>query len=89
MDPQPEPPKETVDWDTYLGPAAWRPFNSKHLDGFNFEKGGGLVGVEFSNGLALRGPLPVWQSAPMAKLRSSITRSRTNNCAQSIRTVSS
>jgi hypothetical protein len=28
----------------YLGPAAWRPFNSKLLDGFNFEKGGGLVG---------------------------------------------
>lgn len=39
-----EPPKEQVDWDTYLGPAAWRPFNSKHLDGFNFEKGGGMVG---------------------------------------------
>jgi hypothetical protein len=28
----------------YLGPAAWRPFNRKLLDGFNFEKGGGLVG---------------------------------------------
>jgi hypothetical protein len=28
----------------YLGPAAWRPFNRAHLDGFNFEKGGGLVG---------------------------------------------
>jgi hypothetical protein len=39
-----EPPKEEVDWDLYLGPAAWRPFNKKFLDGFNFEKGGGLVG---------------------------------------------
>ncbi len=38
------PSKELVDWDTYLGPAAWRPFNAKLLDGFNFEKGGGLVG---------------------------------------------
>ena len=28
----------------YLGPAAWRPYNNKLLDGFNFEKGGGLVG---------------------------------------------
>ena len=39
-----EPDKEIVDWDLYLGPAAWRPFNAKLLDGFNFEKGGGLVG---------------------------------------------
>jgi predicted dehydrogenase len=39
-----EPPKEQVDWDLYLGPAAWRPFNKRLLDGFNFEKGGGLVG---------------------------------------------
>ncbi len=42
--PEPEPPKEEIDWDLYLGPAAWRPFNKKHLDGFNFEKGGGMVG---------------------------------------------
>ncbi|MCX5648960.1 MAG: Gfo/Idh/MocA family oxidoreductase [Planctomycetota bacterium] len=41
---EPEPPKEEVDWDLYLGPAAWRPFNKKLLGGFNFEKGGGLVG---------------------------------------------
>ena len=41
---EPEPPKEEVDWDLYLGPAAWRPFNRGCLDGFNFEKGGGLVG---------------------------------------------
>src|SRR3954471_8165050 len=39
-----EPNKEVVDWNMYLGPAAWRPFNEKLLDGFNFEKGGGLVG---------------------------------------------
>jgi len=39
-----EPPREEVDWDQYLGPAAWRPFNKRLLDGFNFEKGGGLVG---------------------------------------------
>ncbi len=42
---QPEPPKEEADWDLYLGPAAWRPFNNRTLnDGFNFEKGGGMVG---------------------------------------------
>jgi predicted dehydrogenase len=43
--PEPEPDKEVVDWDMYLGPAAWRPFNEKQLDGFNFEKGGGFVGA--------------------------------------------
>jgi predicted dehydrogenase len=42
--PETEPDKSIVDWDLYLGPAAWRPFNAKLLDGFNFEKGGGLVG---------------------------------------------
>lgn len=42
--PEPEPDREQIDWDLYLGPAAWRPFNKKFLDGFNFEKGGGLVG---------------------------------------------
>jgi hypothetical protein len=42
---EPEPPKDVVDWDTYLGPAAWRPFNNRLLDGFNFEKGGGMFGA--------------------------------------------
>jgi hypothetical protein len=41
---EPEPSREEVDWDMYLGPAAWRPYNRRLLDGFNFEKGGGLVG---------------------------------------------
>ncbi|MGE5609595.1 MAG: Gfo/Idh/MocA family protein [Bacillota bacterium] len=41
---QTEPNKEDVDWDLYLGPAAWRPFNRQLLDGFNFEKGGGMTG---------------------------------------------
>ena len=40
---EPEPPKEKVDWDLYLGPAAWRPFNHGLL-GSGFEKGGGMVG---------------------------------------------
>lgn len=44
LPPEPEPPKEQIDWDLYLGPAAWRPFHSQLLDGFNFEKGGGMVG---------------------------------------------
>ena len=42
--PETEPDAAVFDWNMYLGPAAWRPFNAKLLDGFNFEKGGGLVG---------------------------------------------
>jgi len=41
----PEPPKEEIDWDLYLGPAAWRPFNKRlAASAFGFEKGGGLTG---------------------------------------------
>ena len=40
---EPEPPKEILDWDRYLGPAAWRPYNRGQL-GSGFEKGGGMVG---------------------------------------------
>jgi hypothetical protein len=41
---EPEPAKDVIDWNMFLGPAAWRPFNKKLMDAFNFEKGGGLVG---------------------------------------------
>ncbi len=48
---EPAPDKEVVDWDMYLGPAAWRPYNAKELDGFNFEKGGGFVGAFGAGGV--------------------------------------
>ncbi|MFW6124739.1 MAG: Gfo/Idh/MocA family protein [Pirellulales bacterium] len=41
---EPEPPKDVLDWDLYLGPAAWRPYNRHDMRAFHFEKGGGLVG---------------------------------------------
>ncbi len=41
--PQPEPPKDEVDWDLFLGSAAWRPFNRGLLNS-GFEKGGGMLG---------------------------------------------
>jgi predicted dehydrogenase len=31
--PQPEPPREIVDWDLWLGPTAWRPYNSEYIAG--------------------------------------------------------
>ncbi|MBM3858257.1 MAG: Gfo/Idh/MocA family oxidoreductase [Verrucomicrobia bacterium] len=42
---EPPLPKEEGDWDMWLGPAAWRPFNAELFkSAFHFEKGGGLVG---------------------------------------------
>lgn len=41
---EPQPARDVIDWDMFLGPASWRPFNRKLMDAFNFEKGGGLVG---------------------------------------------
>ena len=45
LTPEEVPDKDVVDWDMYLGPAAWRPYNKRLLDGFNFEKGGGFIGA--------------------------------------------
>ncbi len=42
---EPQPPEEEIDWDLYLGPAAWRPYNQQIANrGGHFEKGGGMVG---------------------------------------------
>jgi len=30
---QPEPPKDEVDWDAWLGPCPWRPYNSSYVRG--------------------------------------------------------
>jgi predicted dehydrogenase len=42
---EPEPPKEVVDWDRWLGPCPWRPYNSTYVRGgwrgfFDFHGGG-------------------------------------------------
>lgn len=42
---EPEPPKQVVDWDRWLGPAPWRPYNSQYVAGkwrgyFDFHGGG-------------------------------------------------
>jgi predicted dehydrogenase len=46
---EPEPAKEVVDWDLWLGPAPWRPYNHRYLPGgwsgyFDFDAGAGLLG---------------------------------------------
>ncbi len=42
---EPEPPKDEVDWDLWLGPCPWRPFNRQYVAGgwrgfFDFHGGG-------------------------------------------------
>ena len=49
--PDPQPPKEEFDWDMYLGPAAYRPYNKNLSNGFHFEKGGGFVGAPGGGGV--------------------------------------
>lgn len=42
------PPREVVDWNLWLGPAPWRPFNQKYVDGgwrgiYDFDSGARLL----------------------------------------------
>lgn len=42
---EPEPPRDVVDWDLWLGPCPWRPYNSRYVGGgwrgfFDFHGGG-------------------------------------------------
>lgn len=45
---EPQPSKEVCDWNLWLGPAAWRPFNQKYVDGgwrghWDFDSGARLL----------------------------------------------
>jgi predicted dehydrogenase len=45
---EPEPPKDVVDWDLWLGPAPWRPYNKAYVGGgwrgfWDFEAGCNLL----------------------------------------------
>ena len=45
---EPEPPKDVVDWDRWLGPAPWRPYNSAYVRGrwrgyFDLDSGATLL----------------------------------------------
>jgi len=47
LPPEPEPPPEEIDWDMWLGPAAWRPYNKTYLTRqfwmCNFDFSGGML----------------------------------------------
>jgi predicted dehydrogenase len=45
---EPEPPREECDWDAWLGPAPWRPYNKNYVSGgwrghHDFEAGGNFL----------------------------------------------
>ena len=45
---EPEPPRDEVDWDLWLGPAPWRPYNSRYVRGqwrahYDFDAGAKLL----------------------------------------------
>jgi len=45
---EPEPPKDVVDWDRWLGPAPWRPYNRRYCQGrwrgyYDFDSGATLL----------------------------------------------
>ena len=45
---QPEPPRNEIDWNTWLGPAPWRPYNRSYVDGgwrgyYDFDSGARLL----------------------------------------------
>lgn len=45
---EPEPPRDEVDWDLWLGPSPWRPYNSRYVKGqwraqYDFDSGAKLL----------------------------------------------
>jgi len=45
---EPAPPRDVVDWNLWLGPASWRPYNSKYIEGqwrgyWDFDSGARLL----------------------------------------------
>jgi len=75
---EPEPPQEVVDWDLWLGPPAWRPYNSGYivgLGGWSYipDLGGGGVTdwgthqadlTQFANDAEMTSPVEYEQVAP-------------------------
>jgi Oxidoreductase family, NAD-binding Rossmann fold/Oxidoreductase family, C-terminal alpha/beta domain len=54
---QPEPPKDEVDWDVWVGPSPWRPYNSGYVNG-----GGWYHYYDFATDVAMWGAHSVAQA---------------------------
>jgi hypothetical protein len=55
LPPEPEPPKEELDWDLWLGPCPWRPYNKGYV------RGGWYRQPDFATGVAMWGSHTICQ----------------------------
>jgi hypothetical protein len=59
LPPQPEPPKEEFDWDLWLGPCPWRPYNEKFVK--QWPAPGWYTQYDFAGGIAQWGSHTILQ----------------------------
>jgi predicted dehydrogenase len=60
LPPQPEPPKEDLDWDLWLGPSPWRPYHEAFLG--QYPAPGWYTQYDFAGGIAQWGSHTILQS---------------------------
>ena len=80
---EPEPDKDVCDWDLWLGPTPWRPYNSAYVRGgwrgfFDFH-GGGILEWGRTPWTCATGPAPTtsscpWSTSPPTPVASAPTR---------------
>jgi predicted dehydrogenase len=80
---EPEPPREELDWNRWLGPAQWRPYNKKWLERYGFyynhyDLGGGSITewgchtidqCQWANDADDTGPVEFWREGKQIQAR--------------------